>query len=106
MRLLLGQMGLEVELDVLTYSKQLYTSLQGHWTATEKRLMMDIAALRKMLHKKEETRVGFVRSQYNMADGLTKELPFDKTSVLTGFLRTGNLPLVVEEFIPREFPVS
>jgi hypothetical protein len=37
-----------------------------------------------------------------MADGLTKVLPFDKTSGLTGLLRTGKLPLVVEDFIPRE----
>jgi hypothetical protein len=63
MRLQLGQMGLEVELDVLTDSKQLYISLQCHGSVTEKRLMTDIAALRKMLRKKEVTRVGFVRSQ-------------------------------------------
>jgi hypothetical protein len=68
--------------------------------------MTDVAALRQVLRKKEVTRVGFVRSQYNLADGLTKSLPLNKGSALTSVLQTATLPFVVEEFIPREFPVS
>jgi hypothetical protein len=56
MRLYLSQMGLEVALDVLTDSKQLYTALQGHGSVTEKRLMTDIAALRQTLRRKKVTR--------------------------------------------------
>jgi hypothetical protein len=46
MRLQLAQIGIDVELDVLTDSKQLYTALQGHVKVTEQRLMTDVAALR------------------------------------------------------------
>jgi hypothetical protein len=107
MRLQLAHMGIDAELDVLTDSKQLYTALQGHGKVTEQRLMTDVAALRQVLRKKEVTRVGFVRSQYNLADGLTKPLPLSKESALTSVLRTAKLPFVVEEFIPRAFlPIS
>jgi hypothetical protein len=107
MRLQLAHMGIDAELDVLTDSKQLYTALQGHGKVTEQRLTTDVAALRQVLRKREVTRVGFVRSQYNLADGLTKSLQLRKESALTRVLRTAKLPFVVEEFIPRAFlPIS
>jgi hypothetical protein len=68
MLLQLAQMGIDVESDVLTDSKQ------GHGNVTKQRLMTDVTALRQVLRKKEVTRVGFVRSQYSLADGLTKSL--------------------------------
>jgi hypothetical protein len=55
-------MGIEVELELLKDSKQLYSALEGHGLVRERRLMLDIAALRQMLRKGQITRVGFIRS--------------------------------------------
>jgi hypothetical protein len=69
--------------------------------------MTDVAALRQVLRKKELTRVGFVRSQCNLADGITKTMQRRKEPAKTSVLRMAKLPFVVEEFKPREFlPVS
>jgi hypothetical protein len=107
MRLQLAQMGIDAEMDVLKESKLLYIELQGHKIVTEKRLMTDVADIRQDLRKKEVTRVGFVRSQYNLADGLTKPLQLSKDSALTSVLRTARHRFVFEEFIPQEFlPIS
>jgi hypothetical protein len=46
-RMQLAKMGIEVELELLTDSKQLYSTLEGHGSVQERRLMLDIAALRQ-----------------------------------------------------------
>jgi hypothetical protein len=102
-RLQLARMGKDVELDVLTDSRQLYCALQGHGSVKEKRLMNEVAALRQVPRKKEVTRVGFVRSEYNMAEGLAKLLPLKEDVGLTKLLTDGKLPFIVEEFLPRQF---
>jgi hypothetical protein len=99
LRLQLQAMGLAFELDVLTDSKQLYQTLEGHGSVREKRLMLDVAALRQMFRKKEITRLGFVRSEYNLADRLTKLKTLDASSNLTQLLSTGKLPFIVEKFL-------
>jgi hypothetical protein len=63
--------------------------------------MLDIAALRQMLRKGQITRAGFIRSEYNLADGLTKPGFLNPAAGLTALLRGGKPNYVVEEFIPR-----
>jgi hypothetical protein len=56
-----------------------------------------------VLRNKEVTRVGFVRSEYTMADGFTKIMPLKEDVGLTKLLKDGKLPFIVEEFLPRQF---
>jgi hypothetical protein len=64
--------------------------------------MLDIAALRQMLRKGQITGVGFARSEYNLADGLTKPVLLNPAAGLTALLRGCKLNYVFEEFIPRK----
>jgi hypothetical protein len=100
-RMQLAKVGIEVELELLTDSKQLYSILEGHGSVRERRLLLDISALRQMLRKGQITRVGFVRSEFNLADGLTKLVLLNPAAGLTALLREGKLNYVVEEFIQR-----
>jgi hypothetical protein len=106
MRMELANMGCAMELDQLTDSKQLYSTLRSHSCVREKRLMIDVAALREMHRRGDITRVGFVRSEYNLADGLTKDVTLDASRGITRLLADGQLRLIVEEYIDAATEVA
>jgi hypothetical protein len=102
-RMHVARMGIAVQLEVLTDFKQLYSTLQVHGSVLDRRLMLDIAALRQMLRRGRIAREGFVRSEHNLADGLIKPIALNVGTRLTTVLLGGQLKYFVTEFLPRDF---
>jgi len=59
-------------LVMLTDSRQMLDVITRASHTTEKRLMIDVAAARDVYNKHEISNVGLVKSEHNIADGLTK----------------------------------
>ena len=57
---------------MLTDSKQTFDVMTRATHTTEKRLMIDIAAAREAYNRHEISNVGLVKSEHNIAEGLTK----------------------------------
>jgi hypothetical protein len=62
----------------------------------EKRLLVDLSILRQGYRKKEIEIVGFVRSEYMIADPMTK---ICRNALLDEAMRTGKLEHPVAEYI-------
>jgi len=73
-------------LVMLTDSKQIFDVITRASHTTETRLMIDVAAARDAYNKHEISNVGLVKSDHNIADGLTKP---GLCSALNTMLRTG-----------------
>ena len=63
---------------------------------TEKRLLIDIACLRQAYRSGELANLGWIRSEHNIADALTKDRA---QSALLSALRTHKTELKVEQWI-------
>lgn len=85
-----------IPLVTFTDSKQLFDVLKRAKSTTERRLMSDIAAAREAYNDKVESNIGFIRSDYKIADSLTK---LDGNVVLMRFLRMFQLDHLVEQYI-------
>lgn len=79
-------------LAMLTDSERLFKTIAKSTTTTEKLLMIDIQAAREAYGKQEISDVGWIRSEDNPADGLTKPAPCEALERLldTGM---GNVPV-------------
>jgi hypothetical protein len=64
--------GLDIQLLIMTDSKSLFDIITRRQHTTEKRLMVDIAAIREGFSRREIANVGLIKSEDNPADGLTK----------------------------------
>lgn len=73
--------------QLLTDSKSLLDVISKGSRASEKRMMLDIAAAREGFKGKVISDIGFARSSHNVADGLTK--PMQQKSLQT-ILRAGH----------------
>ena len=62
----------DVVMHLLTDSKCLFNIIGKSSRTSEKRLMLDISATRQAYKHKQISNIGFVRSERNLADGLTK----------------------------------
>jgi hypothetical protein len=82
----------------ITDSKALYDVLTSNRTTTEARLMIDLAATRQSYNRFEIQSVGLIRSEFSLADALTKQEPND---ALYKALTTGKISHPVEDFIIR-----
>ena len=85
-----------VPMHLLTDSKSLFDIISKGSRTSEKRIMLDIHATREAYRHQEISNIGFVRSQYNLADGLTK--PKMQGSLL-GVLRKGQHQVQCEQWI-------
>lgn len=71
---------------VLTDSKQVFDVVTRASHTTEKRLMINVAAPRKAYRRNEISIAGLLKSEHNVADGLTKPGP---CAAMDAMLRTG-----------------
>ena len=62
-----------VPMRLMTDLKSLFDIISKESRTSEKRIMLDIDATRQAYQRQEITNIGFVRSEHNLADGLTKE---------------------------------
>jgi len=85
-------------LVMLTDSKQMFDVIIRASHTTEKRLMIDAAAVREAYKRYEISNVGLVRSEHNPADGLTKP---QICAALDVTLRTGTDVNSVEQWVTR-----
>ena len=67
-------------------------------TTTEKRLMIDIRAAREAYEKHEIEHLGWVKSERNIADGLTK---LGRCNALKELLNTGRIDTSSDKWVER-----
>lgn len=91
-------LGRKVNLNMYTDSKSLFDTIITRSQTSEKRLLIDISSVREAYRKKEISNVAWVRSEYNLADALTKE---SKENILNSVLETWLLNHPVEQWIIR-----
>ena len=104
----------EIKLTLLTDSMSLFKIIINSTVTTEKRLMIDIAAVREAYERSDIDYVGWIPSTSNIANGLTKLgicsvlSEFMTTNVLTQEIRTvidgrfKSVPLSSDEFLSLE----
>ncbi|EKD20760.1 polyprotein [Drepanopeziza brunnea f. sp. 'multigermtubi' MB_m1] len=94
------QLGLPTILVIiLTDSYSLYKCLVKLGTTKEKRLMIDIMALRQSYERRELTKVRWIAREHNTADAMTKGTP---NKALETFLDTNKLKVKLEGWVERE----
>jgi len=84
--------------QLLTDSLCLFDIISKGSRTTEKRTMIDIAAAREMYKSREVSDIGHVKSEENLADGLTKKM---SQAALLRLLKTGTLDIAVTRWIVR-----
>ncbi|KAI1000668.1 hypothetical protein K3495_g7530 [Podosphaera aphanis] len=87
-----------VPLIVCTDSYSLYECLVKLGTTKEKRLMIDIMALRQSYERREITEIRWIHGDDNPADAMTKASP---NKALERFIDSNKLTLRVEGFVER-----
>ncbi len=88
-----------VPLILLTDSKSLFDVISKGSRTSESRTLLDIAAAREGYRRREISNIGFVRSDQNLADGLTKTMT---QAALPSVLSTGKLQITPEQWIIRD----
>ncbi|KAM4054620.1 polyprotein [Hirsutella rhossiliensis] len=87
-----------IPLIVCTDSYSLYECLVKLGTTKEKRLMIDIMALRQSYEKREITDIRWINGADNPADAMTKASP---NRALERFIDTNSLTIRVEGYVQR-----
>ncbi len=87
-----------VPLEMFTDSKSLLDVITKCSSTSERRLMIDIQIVRDAYSREEISDVGFIRSDQNPADALTKLSP---CRALEDYLTTGRLHIIVDQWIIR-----
>ncbi|KJZ72869.1 hypothetical protein HIM_07813 [Hirsutella minnesotensis 3608] len=89
----------KIPLVVCTDSYSLYECLVKLGTTTEKRLMIDIMALRQAYEQRDITSIRWVNGADNPADAMTKLTP---NGALTRFIDTNELTIRLEGWVQRK----
>ena len=97
--MLFRSLGREVPLNMYTDSKSLFDTITKRSQTSEKRLLIDLTAVREAYRRREITNVAWVRSEYNLADAMTKIV---KDSILDDVLTSGKLDHPIEQWIVYE----
>ena len=85
---------------VCTDSYSLYECLVKLGTTKEKRLMIDIMALRQSYERREITEVRWIDGKDNPADAMTKSTP---NKALEMFIDSNQLSVRVEGWVQRKY---
>ncbi len=83
----------------MTDSKSIFDTITKLSGVSEKRLMIDISALRQSYTKGEIANIGHVLSKFNIADGLTEK---NKGNLLQMLLKTGKIDHPINIWIVHE----
>lgn len=83
---------------MFTDSKCLFDVITKNTTTTEKRLMIDVQTIREAYEKMEISDVGWIRSEQNPADALTK---VKDNEVLDRIIDEGILDHEVDQWVVR-----
>jgi hypothetical protein len=83
-------------LRLFTDSGTLFDAVTTLCSMTEKRLLIDIAGLRRAYRTGELSNIAWIRTQFNIADALTKHAPCD---ALSNLLQTFTLDPPVGQWI-------
>lgn len=87
-----------VPLLMLTDSKCLFDVLTSNKNTTEGRLMLDIFAARQSYSRREIENIGLIKSEYKLADDLTK---INGNGALRRAMQTSRVDREIEDFILR-----
>lgn len=87
-----------IPIQMLTDSKGLFDVIVKAGKTAERRLMIDIAACRQAYERHEIGDIAFTRSEYNLADCMTKIM---HPAQLMNVMRTAHLEHPVEQWIIR-----
>jgi hypothetical protein len=93
-----AMLGHEVPITIYTDSLSLFDVLTKATIPMEKRLMIDVLAIKDAYKNRELNTIGFIRTNDNPADVLTKIMAPD---VLTKILSSAKLDFKVEQWIER-----
>ena len=85
-------------LHLLIDSKSLFDIIGKSSRTSEKRLMPDISGTKQAYKAEQISSIGFVRSSYNLANGLTKP---HIQQALYDLITTGRHTIAVEQWIVR-----
>ena len=100
LKMITDRLGLPViPIVVCTDSYSLYECLVKLGTTKEKRLMIDIMALRQSYERRELFEIRWINGQDNPADAMTKANP---NKALETFVDTNTLRVRVEGWVKRE----
>ena len=99
-KMITDQLGyLTTPIIVCTDSYLLYKCLVRLGTTKEKRLMIDVMAIRQSYKRRELTEIRWVNGQDNPADAITKGTP---NKALKRFIDTNQIVVRVEGWVKRE----
>ncbi|KAI1676928.1 hypothetical protein KJE20_13017 [Pyrenophora tritici-repentis] len=99
LKMITGRLGLPpIPLIVCTDSYSLYECLVKLGTTAEKRLMIDIMALRQSYERREITEIRWINGEDNPADAFTKATP---NRALERFIESNKLSIRVEGSVQR-----
>ena len=87
-----------ITLIICTDSKLLYDCLVKLGTTKEKRLMVDIMAIRESYERREISEIVWISGNKNPADSMTKEKP---SNALNKFIRTNTLDIEALGWVER-----
>ena len=85
-----------VPIEILTDSKSIFDRITKLASVSEKRLLIELSALRQACVSGQIRNLGHVPSQYNIADPLTKKI---KSDLYISILKTGKLSHPVNQSI-------
>lgn len=89
----------KIPLLLLTDSKSLFDVISKGLRTSEKRTMLDLAAAREGFREKVISEIGFARSNYNLAAGLTKSMAQSSLREAVSF---GSLTATPEQWFIRD----
>lgn len=95
MRALLGR---KVPIRVFTDSRTLFDSVTSVCNMSEKRLLIDIYALREAHKSGDLANIGWIRTKHNLADALTKDM---SNSALHSVIKTHRIKTPVEQWVDK-----
>ena len=91
-------MNRNIKLTMLTDSKSLFDVITKCSQTTEKRLMIDISVVREAYEENEISNVGFIRTDQNPADAMTKVM---HSKVLSRIINQNKCDVIVDRWVIR-----